>query len=512
MWPCWIIILSLYMAGSSTHGIESATNVIFQSVNFKNILIWYQKGNFSPGAVYDVQYKIYGDELWKNKTECQHITACECDLTNETEKDIEWFYARVISNRTNSTWSLSERFCPFENTTIEAPGIKYKTSARSISISVELPKFPCSRKSSCSIEGKFGTTEYSVKLRRKHSNETQTYRSATREHLKIETLEPETYYCGTVQLLLERNINKKQSKTVEFCFYTLKDVPYNILVVFLFLGTVIISTICCLAYRYVTLGQRLPASLNLGSLLNRNPSTPTLSLVTRSESTEGDYEFQQVISMKDIRHLADPEQNHRCKSVASVNPGKTWVPQPQSSSQQGDFTANHQRANVRHSSPQAVSSVNSSPYCPQLAASLQTTGYASQNGSVPLTQTYGTILTGSPKNSNCLNADMQLDNEGSPLRVASEVYLSNNGVSLAERGFALDLKYVVNNGEQAALLQTVKDETLSQLQTLMPLIESEIPAFQYTRQESQVIGKPTSPSPPATDVLEGWEIQVLMED
>ncbi|NWX18781.1 I22R1 protein, partial [Aegotheles bennettii] len=69
--------------------------VAFSSTNFENILTWETEADISPGTVFDVQYKEYGDTLWLNKSECQDITRTFCNLTRETENFSEQHCARV---------------------------------------------------------------------------------------------------------------------------------------------------------------------------------------------------------------------------------------------------------------------------------------------------------------------------------------------------------------------------------------------------------------------------------
>lgn len=54
----------------------------------------------------------YGNE-WKEKQECQNITAPSCDLTAETTDITELYHGRVAANGGKPV--LSPRFCPMRD-------------------------------------------------------------------------------------------------------------------------------------------------------------------------------------------------------------------------------------------------------------------------------------------------------------------------------------------------------------------------------------------------------------
>ncbi|XP_055466975.1 interleukin-22 receptor subunit alpha-1 [Psammomys obesus] len=72
-------------------------HVKFQSSNFENILTWDGEPAGTPGTVYSVEYKRYGEKAWLAKAGCQRITQKSCNLTMETRNHTEFYYAKVTA-------------------------------------------------------------------------------------------------------------------------------------------------------------------------------------------------------------------------------------------------------------------------------------------------------------------------------------------------------------------------------------------------------------------------------
>ncbi|XP_078423604.1 uncharacterized protein LOC144696135 isoform X2 [Cetorhinus maximus] len=169
LWQIPILILS-FVGPLASIELSEPTGVQFDSVNFNNTLRWTQKG--SQQTVYDVEYRVYGETIWENKPECHHIAAHYCDLTNEIVQENNWYYARVMAilKNANSTWSLSERFCPLDETIIGAPAVDYTAGDRSITILVHLPQVAPRKGGRRSIKDIFDAIEYEVQLNQPLTN------------------------------------------------------------------------------------------------------------------------------------------------------------------------------------------------------------------------------------------------------------------------------------------------------------------------------------------------------
>ncbi|XP_061546765.1 interleukin-22 receptor subunit alpha-2 [Phycodurus eques] len=107
-------------------------NVIFDSVDFKNVLRWTPPAN-SSDVRYDVQWKIYGNAEWREMDDCLGIRKLQCDLSGVTLDLQEWYYARLrasSSSSSKSEWVLSPKFSPRWHTKISAPLLRLNASDR----------------------------------------------------------------------------------------------------------------------------------------------------------------------------------------------------------------------------------------------------------------------------------------------------------------------------------------------------------------------------------------------
>ncbi|XP_078398985.1 interleukin-22 receptor subunit alpha-2-like [Cetorhinus maximus] len=148
--------------------IPDPQQVNFNSNDFYNILQWQEASHTSKSTVYVVQYKMYGEKQWKNKTECWEISQPFCDLTHETKDFMEPHFARVQALTTNghSNWVLSERFIPFWETAIGPPKIKLTPQARSVVVKLFVPRTPFRRKkgSWVTLEEIYSGIEYQLEI------------------------------------------------------------------------------------------------------------------------------------------------------------------------------------------------------------------------------------------------------------------------------------------------------------------------------------------------------------
>lgn len=132
MWKVFILLnlAALHCTVCST--VPSPVNVIFSSVNLRNVLQW-QPGNGTPSdRHFTVQYAIYGDSSidskgtrarWRAVQRCTGIVQCSCDLSNELWDVEQGYFARVRStaNRASSKWALTRRFDPKSDTSFGPP-------------------------------------------------------------------------------------------------------------------------------------------------------------------------------------------------------------------------------------------------------------------------------------------------------------------------------------------------------------------------------------------------------
>ncbi|XP_034018256.1 uncharacterized protein LOC117503173 isoform X4 [Thalassophryne amazonica] len=146
----WSILICLYLGVlRNTVGsfLPSPVNVVFSSVNLKNVLHWYPGNNTPANTVFAVQYAIYGDTKgtrinWRVVRHCRDIPRSWCDLTNETWDLEEGYYARVraIGRRAYSKWVLTQRrFDPILDTTLGPPLVSVEIEDNTAIITMKGP-------------------------------------------------------------------------------------------------------------------------------------------------------------------------------------------------------------------------------------------------------------------------------------------------------------------------------------------------------------------------------------
>uniref|UniRef100_A0A3P8WYY6 Fibronectin type-III domain-containing protein n=1 Tax=Cynoglossus semilaevis TaxID=244447 RepID=A0A3P8WYY6_CYNSE len=104
---CILILLILnvfHLFPSVPSSPTGPTNVVFSSVNFRNVLQWTAGNGTSRESHFTVQYAIYGDTIqgnkgkrvnWREVQHCTDIPRSWCDLSNETRDEEQGYHARV---------------------------------------------------------------------------------------------------------------------------------------------------------------------------------------------------------------------------------------------------------------------------------------------------------------------------------------------------------------------------------------------------------------------------------
>ncbi|KAH0515018.1 Interleukin-22 receptor subunit alpha-2 [Microtus ochrogaster] len=187
-----------------THGSLKPRNVQFQSRNFHNILRW-QPGSFltGNGSVYFVQYKMYGQRQWKNKTDCWGTTALFCDLTNETLDLYEPYYGRVMTARAGSysAWSMTPRFTPWWETKLDPPAVTTVPVNGSLLVLLRAPELPYrNRKGNNTSMENYYNLVYRVFLIDNLVEKEQKAYEGTQRTVQIEGLTPRSGYCIVAEI------------------------------------------------------------------------------------------------------------------------------------------------------------------------------------------------------------------------------------------------------------------------------------------------------------------------
>ncbi|XP_045860311.1 interleukin-20 receptor subunit alpha [Meles meles] len=255
-------------------GLPKPTNITFLSINMRNILQWSPpEGLQGTEVTYTVQYFIYGQKKWLNKSECRNISRTSCDLSVETSDYEHQYYAKVkaIWETNCSKWAETGRFYPFLETQIGPPGIALTTDERSISIVLTAPeKWKRNPEdNSLSMQQIYSNLKYNVSVYNTQSNRTWS-QCVTNHTLVLGWLEPDTLYCIHVESFVP-GPPRLARPSEKLCVRTLKDQTSAVKVKIIFWYVLPISVTVFLfsvmgysMYRYIHVGkEKHPANLIL---------------------------------------------------------------------------------------------------------------------------------------------------------------------------------------------------------------------------------------------------------
>ncbi|XP_008572484.1 PREDICTED: interleukin-20 receptor subunit alpha isoform X3 [Galeopterus variegatus] len=240
----------------------------------KNVLQWNPpEGLQGVEVTYTVQYFIYGQKKWLNKSKCRNIHRTYCDLSAETADYEHQYYARVkaISETNCSKWAETGRFYPFLETQIGPPEVALTTDEKSISIDLTAPeKWKINPEdSSVSMQQIYSNLKYNVSVYNTKSNRMWS-QCVTNHTLVLSWLEPNTLYCVHVQSFVPGPPRLAQPSEKQ-CVSTLEDQTSVFKVKFIFWYVLPISVTVFLfsvmgyfTYRYIHVGkEKHPANLIL---------------------------------------------------------------------------------------------------------------------------------------------------------------------------------------------------------------------------------------------------------
>ncbi|TMS04217.1 Interleukin-22 receptor subunit alpha-2 [Larimichthys crocea] len=181
------------------------TKVRFNSLDYKNILVWTPPTNSTYPAVLrpveDVSVEIlcynYGEPQWLDVKGCQGIQRHHCDLSAVTSDTREWYYARVHASSlpaSKSDWALSPRFSPRWDTVISPPVLRLNVTEEGIVVRVKPPK-PNVRKMHSSLQYKI----YLIHT----SGEEEVYKlDCCSNKLPLKELNQKAVYCLQAQTII----------------------------------------------------------------------------------------------------------------------------------------------------------------------------------------------------------------------------------------------------------------------------------------------------------------------
>lgn len=263
-------------------------------------------------VTYTVQYFIYGQKKWLNKSECRNISRTFCDLSAETSDYEHQYYAKVKAMwGTNcSKWAETGRFYPLLETQIGPPEVVLTTDEKSISIVLMAPekwkKNP--GESSVSMQQIYPNLKYNVSVYNTKSKRTWSY-CVTNHTLVLSWLEPDTLYCIHAESFVPGPPRLAQPSEKQ-CVSTLKDQTSALKVKIILCYVLPISVTMFIffvmgfsMYRYIHVGkEKHPANLILiyGNELESRFFVPAEKI---------------VINFITLNILEDPKTSHKDISV-----------------------------------------------------------------------------------------------------------------------------------------------------------------------------------------------------
>ncbi|KAM6216955.1 interleukin-22 receptor subunit alpha-1 [Rhynchocyon petersi] len=411
-------LLTILAMGSLTaHIVEDTSNLLqdvrFQSSNFENILIWNSRPESTQDTLYSVEYKTYGESKWLPKEGCQNITQKSCNLTAETSKFNELYYAKVVavSPEGQSAARISERFSLPRDTTIKPPDVTCIPKVKSIQMIIHPTPTPRIAENSrlLTLKEIFNDLLYRLVLQVNH-----TYRinlEGNQSEYEFSGLTPDTEFLGNIVISVP-SLSKESAPYV--CrVKTLPDLTwtYSLSGAVLFSMGFLVAVFCYLSYRYITKPPQPPDSLNVQRVLTFQPLQfiqehvliPTMDLSASSRRAQSvQYSRVRVPGPKvplRVPQLHDlPEISYMGQSDVSILqphnvPPQQICPPPFYAPQAGPVpkplsyaTPAIPEAELRCYSPQTISKTPSSSYAPQVT-----------QASWPVT--YGVFVEGSEKDS-----------------------------------------------------------------------------------------------------------------
>lgn len=324
----------------------SPTNVMFSSVNLRNMLQWLP-GNGTPADThYTVQYAIYGDSAedgkgrrvhWRAVRQCTEITRSWCDLSNETWDLEHGYYARIraVSKRASSKWTLTRRFDPKLDTTFGPPLISVEIESNSATVTLEGPMRyqPNNHTPGVSMATLYPQMMYNLSIHNKYRDQMSHFLMISSPY-KYKLMEYNTEYCFSAKTKF-LSLPVHCGSSAWHCITTppdplidhLKWVVVGIIVPFTCMCVLVVASY--LLYHYLSgKGQKSPNNLNPptchGPPLTFPPEKPNFILITVMQPSDTEGGLSDPVFPKQQRQIAGP-------ALSYVPQGSESPPEPEES-------------------------------------------------------------------------------------------------------------------------------------------------------------------------------------
>nr|XP_046228374.1 interleukin-20 receptor subunit alpha [Scatophagus argus] len=212
----------------------SPINVVFSSVNLRNILQWFPGNGTLSDTHFTVQYAIYGDGVengkgrranWRAVWRCTEIMRTWCDLSNETW-DLEHGYVarvRAVSKRASSKWALTIRFDPKRDTSFGPPLVYVEIEDNSAIFSLKGPMryMPNNHTPAVSMAALYPQMMYNLSIHNTRRRHTSHFTVASAQY-KYRLMDYDTEYCFSAKAKFLSMPSECQS-SAQYCITTPPD-------------------------------------------------------------------------------------------------------------------------------------------------------------------------------------------------------------------------------------------------------------------------------------------------
>ncbi|XP_034436756.1 interleukin-20 receptor subunit alpha [Hippoglossus hippoglossus] len=282
----WTLLFFLYL-GTLDFTVSSSppspVNVVFSSVNLRNVLHWSPGNSTSEDTLFTVQYAIYGDSVegskgrrvnWRAVWQCTDIARSWCDLSNETWDQEQGYYARVrvAGRRASSKWTMTlRRFDPKLDTSLGPPMVSVETEGNNAIIALKGPMRyqPNNHTPVISMATIYPHMTYNLSIRNGHHGQTHYFPVLSR--LFKHQVKHQTEYCFSAKTRLV-SIPMQCESSAWHCITTPPD-PVTFHLLSLVWGIAVPSLCLCalmvvgyFLHNYLMgKGQKKPNTLNTSS-------------------------------------------------------------------------------------------------------------------------------------------------------------------------------------------------------------------------------------------------------
>ncbi|XP_021562992.1 tissue factor [Carlito syrichta] len=263
--------MKLWLLKKCTTDLVIAYNLTWKSTNFKTLLEW------EPRPINHVYTVQISSRLGDWKTKCFYIADTECDLTEETVRDVRQTYtARVLSypapdagttGSEEAPFQNSPEFTPYLETNLGQPAIQsFEQAGTKLNVTVQDPRTLVRANGTfLSLRDVFGKElSYTLYYWKASSTGKRTAKTNTNEFL-IDVDKGENY-CFNVQAVIpSRKVNQKSAESLIECTSKRKS---DFREMFFIIGAVVFVVIILVIILFLSINKCRKARMERGGKEN----------------------------------------------------------------------------------------------------------------------------------------------------------------------------------------------------------------------------------------------------